>query len=273
MSPELQSPTIEEQEKTAGLISTGLKKLTNGELDGDDLELLPDEEIEVKETRPYDADAVQAVNITVPRGEKNFHVSFKMNPLSDERFFKMVEQVPEQIKRIRIPSPEVFLPYAEVGRQLAIERFGYKPNPNWREKTHPHDFISAVIALTEVDFYFEGLEATEDELLDDDAEVPIKLISAFDGEECITTIWFQEETKEVMDEYFALQQNQPRKNVLASAKKVSKERRMFALYQELQVRADGYVNRVPAWHAIKAVEGFLQLQVARLGKLPSALQG
>jgi hypothetical protein len=76
-----------------------------------------------------------------------------------------------------------------------------------------------------------------------------------------------------MDEYFALQQNQPRKNVLASAKKVSKERRMFALYQELQVRADGYVNRVPAWHAIKAVEGFLQLQVARLGKLPSALQG
>lgn len=235
----------------------------------------PDEEDSTEpETEPkitYQREVVQSIPLTIVRGERIFEVSILMGPMQDEQFFKLMEKVPENAKRVKGVSLELFAPYADLGRQLATGREGYVQREDWRQKTPSYDFIGAMQSYLHVTTAKADDTVDSDlELLDDDAEVPVSLTPAFNGQECRTRIFFREETKDQMDEYLAAIGGEPQKNVIASHKKISKERRLFALYNQLKTRDENYSDAgVPAWHAIEAVSGFLNSQVARMGKLSS----
>lgn len=212
----------------------------------------------------YDADAVQNIPLKIPKGERLHNVEWQMNPLSDEEYFALMERMPENAKRVATLSVELLAPYAELGKQKAISRKGYKERADWRERTHPHDYISMVQSYLSVTA--DNKSFSTDELLDDDAETPVTLISSFNGEKAITVCYFAEEKQADIDEFLAALNNEPPKNALASAAKESKERRLYKLYKKLHRRHEGYASRVPAFHAVEAISAFLNGQLIRLGK-------
>jgi hypothetical protein len=213
----------------------------------------------------YDRHAVQNVPMQIPRGDKTFNVSVDLAPIPDEDYFKLLEEIPENAKRVKTISVELFAPFANLGRRLAVARHGFKERPDWREATDDVYFINAVKGVLECVPVMEG--AATDELLDDDAEIKVTLKSPFNGKECLTHVYFREESAEEMDEFFAALRGEPQKGVLASAKRISKERRLFALFEKTRLRVENYKNNdIPAWQAVAALESFLLMQFGRVGK-------
>lgn len=216
----------------------------------------------------YDRNATQRVPLVAPQGDKTFNVEVEIAPISDEDYFKLLEEIPENAKKIKGVSVDLFMPFANLGRRLAVARYGFKERSDWRERMNDTYFISAVQGVLECSATSDE-EVIKDELLDDDAVIRIPLRAPFNGRECETEIFFREESKEEMDEFFAALRGDPKKGVLASAKKISKERRLFDLYQETRVEVKNYKDDlVPAWHAIEAVQVFFLRQFARV-KNPS----
>lgn len=214
----------------------------------------------------YDATVNRKIPLTIAKGEHQFDVAIEIAPVSNDEWFELIEAVFAGVKRIKTVSVEMFAPYAKLGREKAIARFGYKENPNWREATRDSDFISALKAYLNVVADTESI-ATDD-LLDDDADTPIKLKSEILSIDWETVIYFREETKAEMDEFLAALSNQPNKIILASHKKESAEHRIYALYEAMVTRTEGYKDEVvPAWHAVEATKTYLDSQLVRLGKL------
>lgn len=214
----------------------------------------------------YDATINHKIPLTIAKGDKQFDVAIEFAPISNDEWFELMVAVPAGAKRIKTISIELFAPYAKLGREKAAARFGYKEKSNWREATRDSDFISGLKGYLNVVADNESI-ATDD-LLDDDADTPIKLKSEIEGVDWETCIYFREETKAEMDEFLAALSNQPDKTALATHKKQSAERRLFALYEALKTRVEGYKDDiVPAWHAVEAMKTYLDSQLVRLGKL------
>lgn len=226
--------------------------------------LIDDEPQEEASQVIYDADAKQTIPLKIEKGGKLHKVEWEMNPISDEEFFVLMEAMPENAKRIGTLSVELLAPYAEIGKKKAISRKGYKERADWRDRTHPHDYISIVQAYLTV--AADNNSFSTDELLDDEAETAVTLISSFNKQKAKTVCYFAEEKQADIDEFLAALNNEPPKNALASAVKESKERRIYKLYKKLNRNNEGYASRVPAWHAIEAVSAFLNGQLIRLGK-------
>lgn len=213
----------------------------------------------------YDADAKQTVYLDIHKGSKVYDVSWEMNPLDDETFFTLTDELPENARRLKDKvSTEIFMPLAEIGSTLAIKRHGYKERADWKEKTKPADYVSIMNTILKAEIITD--EINTDELLDDSEETPVTLSVVFNGVEIRPIIYFKEETQAQIDEFLAIMAQQPQRNVLASAKKKSNERRMYELFTQLHAREEKYKSRVPAWHAVEAVKSFLDMQLGRLGK-------
>lgn len=216
----------------------------------------------------YDRNAVQRINLQIPRGEKLFDVSIELNPLSDADYLELLKEVPAAAKKLKGLSTELFAPFAEVAKKLAVARHGYAPRADWREKTHPNDYVGAMLLYLTVSALPENETAETNELLDDEADVKIPLKSVFSGYDCFTSISFKGwETQEQRDEYIAAKEGQPRKNALASHSKLSKEERLLALYDDLFTVCENYADSdVPAWHRIAAIDAYFAGQLSRMGK-------
>lgn len=213
----------------------------------------------------YDRNKNQQVPLSIQKGNVVFDVAIEFSPLSDERYLAFADSYPNFAKKIKTLTFDLYSPLAELGRELAVARHGYKERSDWREKTRDSDYINAMKGLLTVRVA-DNTENAET-LLDDDEETYIELISNFNGEEKKTKVWFREETKTEMDEFLAAVGDEPRKGVLASAKKISKERRLFELFQAISTKTENYENDdIPAWHAIEAISGFMNLQIIRMGK-------
>lgn len=226
----------------------------------------PDYEKEEKPALIYDRQAVQKVPLTVWRGDAAFDVAIEMNPLSDEDYFALMEEIPAHAKRVKAISTDFFAPLAEAGKRLAIARHGYREREDWREKTHPHDFVSAISLYLSVSVDENVPRASG--LLDDDEDVRILLDSHFSGAECRTSVFFKGwETQSQRDEYLAAREGKPQAGRIASHKRLSTERRLYDLYLELTTGNENYAEGgVPAWHAVAAVEGYFSAQLLRMGK-------
>ena len=77
-------------------------------------------------------------------------------------------------------------------------------------------------------------------------------------------------TGDQLNEYTLLNDNKPRKGVLATAAKVNqetKEERLIALYKQTKVRAEGYKTDAPAWHLVAAAEWHFFFNSVGVGKL------
>ena len=158
--------------------------------------------------------------MTIKKGNKIFDVSIDLAFLSNDRYFQLVEKVPEIFKRIQMVTLDAFAPFAELGKELAVARHGYKERDDWREATRDSDYINAVKSLLLANGVY--VNENDDNLLDDDEGTCIELVVTFNGSELKTKAFFREETKAEMDEFLAATSNEPRKNVLASAKKYPK---------------------------------------------------
>lgn len=212
----------------------------------------------------FDAEANQKIPLTIRKGNQKFDVAIEFAPVSDEEWFNLLEAVPLAAKRIKTVSVELFEPFAALGREKAVARFGYAEKPNWKTATRDNDFIGGMKSYFDVTADREADETKD--LLDDEVETPVTLLSNFNGRECRTRILFGEASKAESDEFLAAIAGQPNKLVLAQAKKESKERRLFALYERLVKTKENYANRVPAWHAVEAVTDFFNQEMQRLGK-------
>ncbi|MCY7374751.1 MAG: hypothetical protein LH472_02110 [Pyrinomonadaceae bacterium] len=213
----------------------------------------------------YDADANQKIPLPIiEKGGKNYEVAIELSPITDEDYFQLMDDVAAAARRIKIISIDLFEPFAELGRRKAVARYGYKERDDWKTATRNVDYISAVKSYFHVSAEPESVDTKE--LLDDDAATQIRLLPSFAGREVETFISFREENKAQMDEFLAALSGQPNKSALASSKKVSKERRVYELYEQLQVGSENYLNRIPAWHCVEAVTMFLNLEILRMGK-------
>lgn len=228
-------------------------------------EIVEDAKKEASQNILFDSQASQKIPLKIRKGTREFDVAIEFAPSSDEEWFELMEAIPAAARRLKSVSVELFAPYAALGRNKAVARYGYADNPNWKTATRDSDYISAMKGYFDVWADTETVE-TSKELLDDEAESPVKLISNFNERECETQIFFQEASKDQTDEFMGALAGLPNKTALASAKKVSKERRLYALYTALKTREENYSDRIPAWHAVEAVTAFFNMEMQRLGK-------
>ena len=222
------------------------------------------EEITEQAATLYDANAIQKIPLTITKGSKSYDVAIELEPITDDEYFQLIDDALDSAKKLKSVSIELFQPRADLARKKAIARYGYVENKDWKTATKDADFISALDSYLQVSANTES-ESVED-LLDDSDETPIVLASVFNGIETKTTIYFREETKAQMDEFLAIDGGLPQKNALASHKKISKQKRLFALYEALVKGSDGYASQIPAWHGLAAVAAYLSGQLQRMGK-------
>jgi hypothetical protein len=219
----------------------------------------------------YDADAEQLIPLSITKNKKSFRVIHRLLPLSDERYFAL-ERARREVQKRLIKRGDLgvfsFDPNAELWNDLAIERIGYAPTPDWKAKTYYLDKTSAITALLHAQIIDEtdADDADADELLgDDDFEVNLRVLQS--GVLIETAHYFREETKAEMDEFLAIMSEKPNPNALASAtKREELSERLCALYDAMATGSEGYAGRVPAWHKVTAVSTHLSRQFARLGK-------
>lgn len=211
---------------------------------------------------PYDADAVQSMPITVRKGSLVRTTAIDFNPMSDEAWFQLMASLPEHAKRMKKVSLEVFAPFATAGRALAAAAHNYGNRPDLLTAIPDEHYIQGFMLYLQVTPVADG--ETGEYSWDEDT--PVKLVSAPNAVETETRIYFKEASKAQIDEYLAAKTGAPQENVLASAAVVSKERRIFALYNQLYTRSENYKSRIPAWHAVEAVSAFLESYVVNVGK-------
>lgn len=218
-----------------------------------------------KDKTVYDADAVQNIPLVLFHGSEMFEVSIEMNPVEDEEWLKLVESVPANIKKVKSISFELFAPFANLGREKATAQHNYEERSDWKTATPDEHFMQMMNSYLQVSANVDD-SVTEKTVFRFTQDAPIRLTSNQSGNEVETVIYFKLATREQMDEYLLIEANTPNKNHLASAQKISKERRYLALYNELKTRDENYASRVPAWHAIEAVKVFMDTSISNMGK-------
>lgn len=223
------------------------------------------------ETIVYDADSVNKIFYVHTQKGKEYRVGHIWQPVSDERYFQYVVEAgraAKQIERNQALETAFFEPNVKLFDEFVSDRIGFAENPDWKEKTaeftksnSTKKYFSAEVIEK------DAIPAEESELLDDSEETFETYLNVVQNGVLIgTTHYWREETKDEMDEYLAILANAPRKNVLASAKKVTADERFCALYDSACVNQDGYKARVPAWHKHLMAKQFFEERFALLGK-------
>lgn len=221
----------------------------------------------------YDAGAVQDIPLTIKSGSKEFDTRHEVQPLSDDRYFQLLEDMDagarHMAKTAKIKTADTHGAKEKLYDELAVGVKGYKERPgDFREGvhfTHKKSVIDAVISIREID----DTEPT-DEGWDIDALIAVPFHAMFSGALIVNLSHsFRPETKAEMDEYMALAFETPDDTKLASAKRQQKERRLVEIGRKLLKDTSGYKDSspVPAWHLAETTERFFLRQMAQAGKL------
>lgn len=228
-------------------------------------------ELELSDTQ-YDMRAEQDIPLTVHGNGKDYETRHRVAPLTDDRFFKLIDQIATAEKTVAKTAKVTTAyhgPKEMLYDELAVSVEGYKKRPDFKEGVHFTHKKEVIDGLLFVNFPAEDREAA-DEGWDIDALVNIPFHAMFSGTLITNMVHsFRPETKAEMDEFLGLEFNQPDPNQLASAKRQSRERRLADLGRRLLHSSEGYVpgSDIPAWHLARTTEMFFLRQIAQAGKL------
>ena len=229
------------------------------------------QEIGLSDTQ-YDMRASQNIPLTIHGSGKDYETRHQVDPLTDERFFKLLEQIAAADKTVAKTAKVTTAyhgPKEMLYDELATGVEGYKKRPDFKEGVHFTHKKEVIDGLLYVDFPNADREAT-DEGWDIDALIDIPFQTMFSGALIVNMSHsFRPETKREMDEFLALEFNTPDDGKLASGKREIRERKLADLGRRLLQNTTGYVpgSEVPAWHLVKTTEMFFLRQIAQAGKL------
>jgi hypothetical protein len=219
----------------------------------------------------YDASAEQDIPLTLRQSGREFTVRHQLGPLTDEAFFKYAERqeaADKTIARSQTPSTAANDPKTDLWNTLAIGVTGYKEKADFRDSVHFTHKKESIDALVTAVFPEADAEPVE-EGWDIDALIPVPFHATFSGALIVNMSHsFRPESKAEMDEFLALEFNQPDKNKIASAKRLSQIERLADLGRRLLTETTGYKpgTEVPAWHLAQTVERFFLRQITQAGK-------
>lgn len=214
----------------------------------------------------YDATAQQQIPLILTKGAKTFRVEHTLNPLSNERYFELQEDLAAIAEKVKAISSQVYEPKDSVWNDLAVEISGYKPRDDWKAGVPSVHRSEAVNALIYVNFDDNVSRAKDDDLWDIEDLIEIRFSAMFSGTLCIDIVHsFRAESKAEMDEYLAIESGSPIPGVIASAQKLSRAERLFNLGKKLLKDTQGYApgSDVPAWHLAASTESFFVRQIAQ----------
>jgi hypothetical protein len=188
----------------------------------------------------YDANSPQIIPLTITKNGKSFRVEHSFRPLTNERYFEFQERIDEVSAKTTKLSTAIFEPKESLWSELIEGVTGYKPRDDFKAgvpMAHRTEAVNALITiLTEIKF--RAIQAG----------VLLPEMSHS----------FRAETKAEMDEYLAIQSDQPNPNALASAQKLSKAERLYRLGKKILKDTAGYAAdaEIPAWHLAATTESF-----------------
>lgn len=232
----------------------------------------------------YDSGASQIIPFeykkTVIRNGKRIlqkaRLTHTLIPLSNERYFEYeaeTERLSDKVKRTLKLSMALWEPKLKLWDDLAESVTGYPE----KEAVHPSDRIRAVEALLEVEILDPDLiefdietETVEDVgTIDIDEFTAIPFRTMYAGAVILNMSHsFRQETKAEVEEFFAIEGDEPTPGVLASAVKLTKAEKLYNLGKRLLKDTEGYAPgcEVPAWHLAGTTRSFFLRQLARMGK-------
>lgn len=214
----------------------------------------------------YDARKPQTIPLTVDKNGKKFRVTHSFKPLTNERFFEFQESIEDVSAKLTKVSTKMYEPKDTLWNELIETVEGYKERADWKAGVHVSHRTEAINGLIAIQFIDGDADTAEDALWDIDDLTVIKFRTMQAGV-LLTEMShsFRPETKAEMDQFLAIESDQPEPNVLASAQKLSKAEKLCRLGKKLLVETEGYAagSEVPAWHLAATVESFFGRQIAQ----------
>jgi hypothetical protein len=223
----------------------------------------------------YDATAEQDIPLTLHQNGKEFEVRHRLAPLTDERFIKYLEKEEAANKTVQKTQKLTTAQHnvkADLWNDLAVGVTGYKTREDFRDGVHFTHKKEAIDALLEAQIPDDDDNESTSDGWDIDALVTIPFKAMFSGA-LITNLShsFRPESKEEIDEFLAIEYNQPSPRHMASAKHRPQAERFAELGRELLKETTGYKpgTEVPAWHLAKTTQVFFWRQIIQAGKSPA----
>lgn len=219
----------------------------------------------------YDSRIEQRIPLILHKNGKQYNLCHIIAPLDPDRFFEMERAAEQTASKLKKLSTDIYGPKQKLWSDLVQGREGYKDRADWKTATHQSDCIAVINALLHADVLSnDDTEITTDEILFDDEELTVIAFNALQSGALITNMMhsFRQETKAEMDEFLALQTNEPNPNELASAIKLTKSEKLCRLGQRLLKGSTGYAegSDIPPWHLAATTESFFIRQINRMGK-------
>jgi hypothetical protein len=212
----------------------------------------------------YDANSPQIIPLTITKNGKSFRVEHSFRPLTNERYFEFQERIDEVSAKTTKLSTAIFEPKESLWSELIEGVTGYKPRDDFKAGVPMAHRTEAVNALITIQFVDDEETKAENELwdIDDLTEIKFRAIQAGVLLPEMSHS-FRAETKAEMDEYLAIQSDQPNPNALASAQKLSKAERLYRLGKKILKDTAGYAAdaEIPAWHLAATTESFFTRQI------------
>jgi hypothetical protein len=214
----------------------------------------------------YDASKGQTIPLTVEKNGRKFRVTHSFKPLTNERFFEFQERIEEVTAKLTKYSTAMYEPKETLWNELIESVTGYKEREDFKAGVHLSHRTEAINGLITIQFVDEDSDAADAALWDIDDLTVIKFKTLQAGV-LLTDMShsFRSETKAEMDQFLAIESDQPEPNVLASAQKLSKAEKLCRLGKKLLMETTGYANgvEIPAWHLAATVESFFARQIAQ----------
>lgn len=203
-----------------------------------------------------------------------------LGPLSDIRYFEYeaeTEAFETKFRRTQKATSSIFEPKIKLWNELAEAGTGYGEKFDWKESVHQSDKIRAIDALLQIEILDPDLIEydVETEIVESDVEfrsednMAIPFRTMFSGALLLNMAHaFRQETKAELDEFFAIEGNDPMPNALASSQKITKAEKLCKLGNRLLRETEGYAASVdiPAWHLAGTTRSFFLRQLGRMGK-------
>ena len=222
----------------------------------------------------YDSQVSQVIPFTLTRGGKDYQLTHTLKPLSNERYFKFQSEIEAMAEKVKSISTKIYQPKQTLWLDLIESQTGYKERPDWIEKMPQTDAVLAVNAILHAQVLDESEVDVKDgaDLYDIDALTPITFRALFAGRLLELTHQYRPMSQDEINQFLAIESNEPVPNVLASAVKLSKAENLYELGKTLLQERDGYADgsEIPAWHLATTTESYFLRHLGRMGKFLAA---
>jgi hypothetical protein len=213
----------------------------------------------------YDASIAQEVPLKLTKGTRSYRVTHNLQPLSNDRYFEMQDDLEATALRLTKISTKAYEPKDRLWKDLVTSVTGYKDRSDWKDGVPFEHRTEAINALIFIHLNDEP-PTKADDLWDIEELVDIPFHAMQSGVLITDLVHsFRSETKEEMDEFLSIEAGDTSSNNLASAQKLSKAERLYRLGKKLLKSTSGYApgTEVPAWHLASTTESFFLRQVAQ----------